>query len=173
MKHKIWNWICMVTILVGTSVMASESDVIGAKRLEERGEYSLAAEMLIDNLKEEYSFQNCQLLVDFNQRLLTKLSYQIIRTSPTLFVPPEKDDYWERNKNVLGETLKFDHVTQYAAMRALQNELLDPERVRQVLENFETAKNVVVFLNKTLKVQIKKDPEAIDSTLYLLRIVRA
>ena len=58
MNHRIWNFICMVIFLAGASVMASESDVIGAKRLEERGEYSLAAEMLIENSKEEYSSQN-------------------------------------------------------------------------------------------------------------------
>ena len=192
MKHKVLTYACMVGFLVGNSVFASEGDVAASKKLEDRGEFALAAEMLVENLKEGYSYQNCQLLIDFNQRVLAKLSPEITKTTPTLFVPPEKDGFWKRNKSGWKTTVctlvidigmmgfvanqvwlnKKATDAQRAAVKNLKNDLPNLEKVQLVLENYDIVKSVIVYLEKTLKAEIKKNPDTMDSTLSQLQIVR-
>ena len=190
----------MIFLIANPSVVFGEDIVAAARALESRGEYRFAAQLLIRNLNEEYSDGNCQLLLDFNQRVLSELSSEITRTSVSEFAPPEKDGFLKRNKDNWKRTatsyvidvglaiLKFppyksvkeqydlnkeDAEKQRAAVRAMENELLDLEKIRLVLENYETVKSVVRDLEKTLAAKLMKDPDTMDSTLRLLNVVRS
>lgn len=181
-----------IALLLGTTVIASKNNDAVIKKLEAKGEYRLAAEMLVENLNENFSVQECRNSLEFSQRVLAQLSTEIKYQNISLFIPPEKDGYWKRNIDNIGIGLLVNLVwpmgignsayqvwlnkkatdKQRNAVRKLHIFLLSIEQSQQILNTYDSIKLIIMSLEKNCKTEIKKNSEKFDSLLKILKEIR-
>lgn len=189
---RIFTLIFMLFCILAYS---SEIDMMVIKKLEDKCEYSLAAEMLIESLTTSATANDYRNLLLFSQRTLYKLSSEISRDKVSLFVPPNKKGIWERTKEngktagvlvvvdyfLTGGSLTALHQwwmnkeatdAQREAVRKLENPLLGKDKILSVLEGYDSIKIVVMCVEKQCKAAIKNNSSDFEEIMQILNDAR-
>lgn len=186
--------LCLWIVCACLSLHADDADA-AVKKLEEYGRYSQASTILKNKLNGTYDIEHFQALFNFNERLIAILKSKHTRNEVTPFVPPDKEGFFERNKNrpwyehvfsriigaaddfgiyQIGEQIWLNKKAtdkQCDALRSINNPLISADEAIFVLGAYDTAGDNIQYMKSLLNQEMARDFGNIDKLNNLFNSV--